>query len=602
MTSITNQQTVTSNWEKSKTAPSLGPQRIYLAFHCRAEVKVIEISEGESYVVGRTFPSEIVLNDLSLSRQHARFKRTETAIHIQDLDSRNGLLVRGERISETVACAGDALALGNVIVVIYSVGMHQKSERRIVAYDNLIDRLEDEMIRSRQFHRSFVLAMLYSPSRSAGYISRFWSDVHGSLRVTDTLAPYGVYSMLLLLPETATEEAEAWANKLIRTPNSAADLIFGLATYPDDGTTPQELIASAHQACRLATQENPINVLSKQQREGTLNKDELVLRSDKMVEVRALIDRVAASTITVLIQGETGTGKELVARAVHRLSTYRDRVYKAVNCAAIPNTLIESTFFGHEKGAFSGAFKSLPGIFEQAADGTVFLDEIGELSNHAQAALLRFLETKQVVRIGGSREKTCSTRIIAATHCDLESMVEQGTFRRDLLYRLNTIVIQIPPLRERVSDIEPLIVFFLQQIAKEWSRPAFKIDQDALTALQRYPWPGNVRQLRNTIERAIVVCPGNTIHLSDLPDTIQSPDYEKSSQGLSEPEYLPKKGRNGSASLKEQVRAYEIHIIKNALEEAQGNRNVAAERLKVPVRTFYQKIKSYGLDDLREDQ
>jgi len=511
-------------------------------------------------------------------------------------------MMRGEKVSETIACAGDALALGNVIVVIYSVGMHQKSERRIVAYDNLLDRLEDEMTRSRQFNRFFVLAMLYSPSRSAGYISRFWSDIRGSLRVTDILAPYGAYSMLLMLPETSMEEADAWANSLIHTRNSTADLICGLAAYPYDGTTPQELIASAHHACRLATKENPVNVLSKQQREVGHNKDELVLRSDKMLEVRRLIDRVATSAITVLIQGETGTGKELVARAVHRLSKNRDRVYKAINCAAIPDTLVESAFFGHEKGAFSGAFKSTPGIFEQAADGTVFLDEIGELSNHAQAALLRFLETKQIVRIGGSREKTCSTRIIAATHCDLESMVEQGTFRRDLLYRLNTMVIHIPPLRERVSDIEPLMAFFLQQIAEEWGRPAVKIDQDALTALQRYPWPGNVRQLRNTIERAIVVCPGNTIHLTDLPDTIRPPDYEESSESLSDPENLSNAKSNRSASLKEQVRAYEINIIKNALEKAQGNRNVAADQLQVPIRTFYQKIKSYRLDNLLEDQ
>jgi DNA-binding NtrC family response regulator len=591
------QQNTTSQWQTQKAAPDLGPRRFFLAFHCGADVKVIELSEGQSAIVGRAFPSELILNDPSLSRQHARFRCDKGAIYVQDLGSRNGVLIRDEKVSDSIVSPGDALALGGVTVVVYNVGLHQKCVRDIATYDSLLGRLDDEIVRSRQFQRSFSVAMIRSAASIGAYVTQFWSQVRDSLRPIDTLAPYGASSSLVLLPETSAAEAYGWADSLVRNSGDVSELQCGLATYPFAGTTAEKLIASAHEACRSATKKNRINSLAGEAPFVDTKHGEIVVRSEKMREVQRLIARVAKSPIVVLIQGETGVGKELVALSIHHLSDRKHKGFKAVNCAAIPNTLIESTLFGHERGAFTGAHKTSPGVFEQANEGTIFLDEIGELSALAQAALLRVIETKRLVRIGGSREKVVDIRIVAATHCDLDAMAERGTFRQDLLYRLNTVVIKVPPLRERLADIEPIIDFFIRKFRREWDRPHIKIHADALSALLKYSWPGNVRQLRNTIERAIVVCPSDTIHITDLPGSVLSPASEgQLSRRLWEGE-KEDVINEAKAGLKEQTRTYEVAAIREALRRAQGKRKIAAELLHMPLRTLSYKISIYGIEN-----
>jgi len=242
----------------------------------------------------------------------------------------------------------------------------------------------------------------------------------------------------------------------------------------------------------------------------------IVGQSPVMQDLFRLIERVAPTQSPVLIQGESGTGKELVARAVHQLSSRRHRAFVVVNCAAI-EILFESEFFGHEKGAFTGAIQQHVGLFESADQGTIFLDEIGDISPYSQVKLLRVIEVGEVKRVGSNRTAKINARVIAASNHDLETAVRQGAFRQDLFYRLHVVPIQVPPLRERAGDIPLLARHFLALAAAKFGKPVTRILPEALACLQAYSWPGNVRELENTIERAVILAAEVTIRLQDLP-------------------------------------------------------------------------------------
>ncbi len=341
----------------------------------------------------------------------------------------------------------------------------------------------------------------------------------------------------------------------------------------------------------------------------------MVVNSQKMRDVQKLAERVACSPVPVMIQGETGTGKELVARAIHDNSDRADKPFVAVNCAAIPETLFESTIFGYERGAFTGAEKTTAGLFERAQQGTVFLDEIGELSASAQAALLRVTETSGFHRVGGNRELISRARIITATHRNIDSMTEQGSFRRDLFYRLNILVVEVPPLRERTEDIESLARYFLCQIRQQWHRPGLDIHPDAIGSMLQYPWPGNVRELRNAIERAALICPDDVIRLADLPKSVRDRSLDMATIGDGDglkrivshdesesiyPQDIkddapPCPAEDMTVSYKDRVRAYEIAMITEALKRTKGKRKQAAALLRLPLRTLTHKLKAYEL-------
>ncbi|KAA0225383.1 sigma-54-dependent Fis family transcriptional regulator [Fimbriimonadia bacterium ATM] len=245
--------------------------------------------------------------------------------------------------------------------------------------------------------------------------------------------------------------------------------------------------------------------------------DDIIGESPAMQEVFDLVRRIADSTATVLITGESGTGKERIARAIHKCSTRSDKPFVAVSCAALPETLLESELFGHEKGAFTGADTPKPGRFELADGGTLFLDEIGEVPLSIQVKLLRVLQEREVDRLGGTAPKSVDVRLITATNRDLEAAVSEGVFRQDLLYRLQVLHIELPPLRERTEDVEPLALLFLRKYASANGKPLTAIAPDALDLLKAYRWPGNVRELENVVERAVVLAgPGETRVTADL--------------------------------------------------------------------------------------
>jgi len=302
-------------------------------------------------------------------------------------------------------------------------------------------------------------------------------------------------------------------------------------------------------------------------------------------------ERAANSRITVLLQGETGTGKEVIARHIHASSPRAAGPMICVNCGAIPRELIESTFFGHERGAFTGAAKTQRGVFESASGGTVFLDEIGELPPAAQVALLRVLETGRITRIGGNEEVAVDVRVVAATHRDLAALSQGQGFRSDLYFRLSALTLELPPLRQRREDIEPLARSLLRAANRTHDRHIEDITTDALHVLLAHDWPGNVRELRNVIERATVLASGDVIDVGELPERLRAPGRVESSP-LAEPEPDAASGK-----LRERIHAYEAEIIRAALAAADGSRSEAARALSMPLRTLARRIKMLGIDE-----
>jgi formate hydrogenlyase transcriptional activator len=309
--------------------------------------------------------------------------------------------------------------------------------------------------------------------------------------------------------------------------------------------------------------------------------EEIVGSSPALKMVLSSIVKVARTDSTVLISGETGTGKELIARAIHKGSQRAGHAFISVNCAAIPSSLIASELFGHEKGAFTGALQRRQGRFELAHSGTIFLDEIGELPAETQIALLRVLQERQIERVGGTHIIPTDVRIIAATNRDLAAAIASGTFRTDLFYRLNVFPIHVPPLRDRKEDIPMLVEYFVKRFADKARKPVSKIDKNTLKLCQSYHWPGNIRELQNIVERSVILCTGDTFRIDEAWLSNENPGRPES-----------------SGPLKRSLRNYERELIEAALAESNGKvagQNGAAAKLEIPRSTLDLKIKQLNI-------
>ena len=306
----------------------------------------------------------------------------------------------------------------------------------------------------------------------------------------------------------------------------------------------------------------------------------IIGQSRAMRELFETLALVAPSEATVLITGESGTGKELVANAVHQNSPRKNGPFVKVNCAALHESLLESELFGHERGAFTGATESRKGRFELAHRGTLFLDEIGDMSLPTQAKILRVLQEGEFERLGGSETLKADVRLVAATHRSLEKMVEEGTFRQDLFYRLSVVPVRLPPLRERRDDIPLLAEHFLKRYAEKNRKEVRGFHPRAMDLLIRHAWPGNIRELENTVERAVILCPGDRVTPQELPGTVRGSD---------ETPHAPPAGFSG-LTLKEAER----ELVLNALAQVEGNRTRAAELLGISRQTLLNKLREYG--------
>ena len=320
----------------------------------------------------------------------------------------------------------------------------------------------------------------------------------------------------------------------------------------------------------------------------------IIGKSSSMCEIMDLVACVAPTPTTVLLLGETGVGKDLVARAIHQASPLRNRPYVSINCTALTSSLMESELFGYKKGAFTGAESDRKGLFEEADGGTLFLDEIGDMLPELQAKLLRFLQTGEIRRVGSTEIRTVNVRVIAATNRNLESAVADESFRRDLFYRFNTFTIDIPPLRERPMDIPYLAYHFITRAEVKLNKKIGGISDDALQCMARYDWPGNVRELENVIERAAILARGEVIGPEDLALRIDNAAHFGCP--VNDPAYLSREARDVFHSKKEQVmKNFEKRELERYLEKAGGNVSEASRQSGIPRRTFYRKMKKYGL-------
>lgn len=312
-------------------------------------------------------------------------------------------------------------------------------------------------------------------------------------------------------------------------------------------------------------------------------KGDILAESKKMKDVLKTVNQIAQSSAAVLIEGESGTGKELIAHRIHELSPRKNNPFIAVHCAALTETLLASELFGHERGAFTGATERKVGRFERAHQGTLFLDEVGEVSSEMQVKLLRVLQEGELERVGGTKVIKVDVRLVAATNKNLIEEVKKGRFREDLYYRINVIYLKVPPLRERREDIPPLVNAFIKQLALSNGKKITGIEPDALEALIRYDWPGNVRELKNIMERMVVLSPDEKLSLSLVPEDIRNLEGPSPPHA---PNHQPRA---------QNLEDVERDFIRQALRESRGNKSLAAKRIGISRRTLYRKIGEYGL-------
>jgi DNA-binding NtrC family response regulator len=370
--------------------------------------------------------------------------------------------------------------------------------------------------------------------------------------------------------------------------NAVRAMQVGAANFIQKPWDNEKLLADVRAAIarRRAEEEN---IQLKRALKQRYNFENIVGKGEAMLKIFDLVTQVAASRSTVLLQGESGTGKELIAKAIHLNSPRREQPFVPVNTGSMPPDLLESTLFGHVKGAFTSAIASKKGLFEIADRGTLFLDEIGNMGLDIQSKILRVLQDRKFMHLGGVHEVQVDVRIIAATNVDLKQLVQEGRFREDLFYRLNVITIDLPPLRQRKEDIPLLAAHFLEKYSKENERPPTRLTSEALRLLMAYTWPGNVRELENTIERAVVLSTDPEVGPELLPDQIV---------GRSLPAHTLE--HREDASLFDMTDDYQRHVIIDMLEKCGWNQTDAAERFRVPLSTLNQKIKRLGIEIKRK--
>lgn len=323
-------------------------------------------------------------------------------------------------------------------------------------------------------------------------------------------------------------------------------------------------------------------------------KEEIIGDSPKMQEVYKEIGKIAVSDATVLIRGESGTGKELVAKAIHQHSNRKNKPFIVVNCAAIPENLLESELFGHEKGAFTDAYSKRIGKFELANDGTIFLDEIGDMSLNLQSKLLRVLQEKTFTRVGGNEIIYSNARIIAATNRNLEELVSKGEFREDLFFRLNVVTITLPPLRERKEDIKLLFDYFIAKYSTKYKKEVNGISKEAIDILLSYDWPGNVRELENAIARAVIVSSAPVILVDDLPLSLRQKVLSENNQEIVDD--------SENLTLPQLIEKVEKEAILRALKVSKGNKTKAAQILGISRKSLFNKLRYYNIEWVTEDE
>jgi DNA-binding NtrC family response regulator len=531
--------------------------------------------------VGRSTRSDVQIEDPLASREHGRLHLDEQ-VYFEDLGSANGTRVRDAAIGKGELVAinpGEGVTIGSTVLMVQHNRSHL-GRQRLWSHAYFESRLEAECGRPEATAGSFALARLRldRPVPWTTLAPVFAREVPAP----HLFGAYGPNDYELLLLEKSPDDVQALLASIRRSLDSVGVAArTPVAWFPRDGRTADALIARVNGLLR--SRERPAEPVpaTPAATDG---------RGSVMARVHDVAGRAAPSTISVLIMGETGVGKDVMARLIHRRSSRADKPFLALNCAGLTESLIESELFGHEKGAFTGANQFKLGLLETADGGTVFLDEVGELPLTVQAKLLRVIEMREVLRVGALKTRSIDVRFISATNRDLEAEVMKGGFRRDLFFRLNGISLTIPPLRERRSEIAPLARTFVEEACAENGRAVPHMGPDIFRILELYSWPGNIRELKNVMERALVLCEDEILpdHLPLEKMTHDAHRYVVTNGPSSDT--LPAVDRRSILGAARDERQRML----DALAAWGGNQTRAAESLGMPRRTFVSKLDRYG--------
>jgi len=578
--------------------PALSEQGLIVVVH--GVVATHPLPPAGAVTLGRARECEIQIIDPSVSRAHARVRVAGGSVTIEDLGSANGTRLRGDPLlpgSVVPFAPGESVELGSAIVMLQRRPMPTR-EWRIWAHGYFEARLEDECARAARTNGAFALLRVKLGEDSRPELVQ--QVLASAVRADDVVGMYGPAEYEALLVERSPSEAEKVDEAVQQAfADVGLKVTTAVALFPRDGRSADRLVACAGLKLRG---EGP------ERRAG-----KVVVRSPAMRRLYEFIERVAPGEISVLLLGDTGVGKEVMAEEVHRLSPRRDRPFLRLNCAALTESLLESELFGHERGSFTGAHQAKAGLLETAQGGTVFLDEIGELPMAMQVKLLRVLEERQVWRVGGVKPRDIDVRFIAATNRDLEAEIKRGAFRQDLFFRLNGVSVLIPPLRERREEIPDLAHEFIEQLSRQQGRSQHsELGEGVLELMLQYAWPGNIRELRNAIERAVLLAGNGKIQREHFPvekmtATLSTPLAQATHPGHAGVEVtipgvtlLP-----GSADtaehmspgdrLRQQVKEVERQHIIDALTRCGGNQTRAARELGISRRTLITRLEEYNI-------
>ena len=548
-----------------------GPARLYLLILRGGRFDAHALPGSGDVTIGRSESNDVFVDDPSISRNHAVL-HLGPPLAIEDLGSANGTHL-GERRLDAKRPAplafNEAIGVGNVTMIVQQRSSPIQTQR-VRTHDYFEARLTEECARASDSEGSFAILRVrceQAPPRNV--VHEALGNVLRACDVAAALGPRDYEVLLIDAEEIDVEPATSHLREFFEASGVTARI--GAAMFPRDGLDADTLLARASDGAR-----------------GTASTDaQYVLADPAMVHLYSLAERVAAGNISVLLLGETGAGKEVLAEHIHRRSPRADKPYLRLNCAALSETLFESELFGHEKGAFTGAVQTKPGLLETADGGTVFLDEIGELPTAAQVKLLRVLEERKVLRVGGLEPRSIDVRFIAATNRDVDDSVGRGTFREDLFYRIAGVTLAIPPLRHRVGEIEALSSAFAARSCAELGQaevPGFSAAARKLLAA--YSWPGNIRELRNVIERAVLLCFDGEIRPEHLP-------VDKMTQSLAPPAPAVLPASEGDD---------ERQRIIDALTQTGSNQTEAAKLLGISRRTLSKRLETQRIPRPRKQR